>query len=819
MHEIPGAALRDEAAGAVRVTGVHHDSRRVEPGDLFVARAGARAAGASFIADAAARGAAAVLVERGSDAAAHGLPRVEATDVPRALAFAAAAVYGHPTFAVEVVGITGTNGKTTTAHLTQAAIDASGGRAGIVGTLGYRFADLDLPPTHTSPEADDLARLAAAMRARGASHLVMEVSSIALVARRADAVRFRVAAFTNLTQDHLDYHGTMEAYAAAKARLFVDLAPGAAAVNVDDPFGRELARRIAREAPLCRFSAEVGVGPEVAEIAPTALAVTQAGIALTARTPVGPASIRSPLLGAHNVSNLLTALSIAYLLDEDVRVAARALSADIKVPGRLERCDTPAADDVVVLVDYAHTPDALARVLASVQAPGRRADPLRLRLRRRPRSRQAPAHGRGGGPARGRRLRHQRQPPQRGSPGDRGRRPPRRRGRRSRAGGRRARSAPRHRAGRARGGARRRGAHRRQGARALPDPRRGHRAVRRSRRGAPGARAAARERGLLMATPIPPNEAAFTLAELLAATRGERIVPGADARDVDLHRHARRRPGRLLRRAARRGPRRARPPGRRRRARGPRSPSSIATSRRRPGSRSCASPTRWSPSETWRARTRAAGAAARATGRMVAITGSAGKTTTRIAVTALLEACLPEPRAIHSARGNLNNRVGVPMVLFGLGPAHGVAVIEMGMNQPGEIAELCRIAEPDVGVVTLIAAAHTEGLGSIEAVAEEKGALFRALPEGGVAIGNGDDPRVRGSPRALAGARAPPLRSRAGRAPAASSRASALGMRAVARRGVAARRFHHALARRGGCARVRGGCRRRRARLRRARER
>jgi len=370
VHEIPDASLADDRAAAVRVTGVHHDSRRVEPGDLFVARAGARSTGASFIADAAARGAAAVLVERGSDTDAHGLPRVEAVDVPRALAFAAAAVYGHPTFAVEVVGITGTNGKTTTAHLAQAAIDASGGHAGIVGTLGYRFGDLDLPSTHTSPEADELARIAAAMRARGASHLVMEVSSIALAARRADAVRFRVAAFTNLTQDHLDYHGTMEAYAAAKARLFVDLAPGAAAINVDDPFGRELAQRIAREVPLCRFSAEVGAGPEVAEIAPTALAVTQAGIALEARTPVGPASIRSPLLGAHNVANLLTALAIAYLLDEDVRVAARALGADIKVPGRLERCDAPAIDDVVVLVDYAHTPDALARVLASVKGLG-----------------------------------------------------------------------------------------------------------------------------------------------------------------------------------------------------------------------------------------------------------------------------------------------------------------------------------------------------------------------------------------------------------------------------------------------------------------
>ncbi|APR75025.1 UDP-N-acetylmuramoylalanyl-D-glutamate--2,6-diaminopimelate ligase [Minicystis rosea] len=377
VREIPEATLADDATASVRVRGVHHDSRRVSPGDLFVARAGAHADGTRFIADAAARGAAAVLVSRGSDADTRGLPRIEAVDVPRALAFASAAVYGHPTFSLEVIGITGTNGKTTTAHLVQAAVNACGERCGIVGTLGYRFEDLDLPSTHTSPEADELARIGAAMRVRGATHLVMEVSSIALAAKRTEAVRFRVAAFTNLTQDHLDYHGTMEAYAAAKARLFFDLAPGAAAVNVDDAFGRTLATRLApqgpkgpREAPLCRFSARIDATTEDAEVAPTRLSITHAGIDMTARTPAGEVEIKSPLLGAHNVSNLLTALSVVWLLDLDVRIAARALSAPIVVPGRLERCDDPALDDVAVLVDYAHTPDALARVLSGVRGLG-----------------------------------------------------------------------------------------------------------------------------------------------------------------------------------------------------------------------------------------------------------------------------------------------------------------------------------------------------------------------------------------------------------------------------------------------------------------
>jgi UDP-N-acetylmuramoyl-L-alanyl-D-glutamate--2,6-diaminopimelate ligase len=373
VREIPGATLVGGAeAEAIVVRGVHHDSRRVGAGDVFVARAGAHTHGDRFVVDAVARGALAVVVERGSAVSTAGAVRVEVDHVPRALALAAAAVYGHPTFALEVVGITGTNGKTTTAHLVKACIDAAGGRAGIVGTLGYRFADLDLPASHTSPEADDLARLAAGMLGRGATHLVMEVSSIALAAARADAVRFRVAAFTNLTQDHLDYHGTMAEYAAAKARLFTELAPGAAALNVDDAFGRALAERLAREhspaaesGHLARYSARAGA--EDVEIAPAHLEHAEAGITLAVRTPAGIVDIRSQLLGAHNVSNLLCAVSVAWLLGLDLDRVARALSRPVVVPGRLERCDEPGVDDVVVLVDYAHTPDALARVLDSVR--------------------------------------------------------------------------------------------------------------------------------------------------------------------------------------------------------------------------------------------------------------------------------------------------------------------------------------------------------------------------------------------------------------------------------------------------------------------
>jgi UDP-N-acetylmuramoyl-L-alanyl-D-glutamate--2,6-diaminopimelate ligase len=377
VHEVPGATLASGSAELV-VTGVHQDSRRAGPGDLFVARAGEKVDGEAFIEDAIRRGATAILVKKGSAVRFEGAARVEAEDVPRAIAFAAAAVYGHPTFSVEVVGITGTNGKTTTSYLTSAAIRGAGGRPGVVGTLGYRFEGIDQPSTHTSPEADELARIAAKMRDGGASHLVMEVSSIALSAARADAVRFRVAAFTNLTHDHLDYHGTMERYAAAKARLFFDLSPGAAAINVDDPFGAELAERVAhqklpRATVLARYSARTDA-PRDVEIAPVTLTFDSCGISMDVRTPIDTVHVRSPLIGAHNVSNLLCALANVYLLDLDVKAAAAALSENIAVAGRLERCDDPAADDVVALVDYAHTPDALERVLHSVRAFARRKD-------------------------------------------------------------------------------------------------------------------------------------------------------------------------------------------------------------------------------------------------------------------------------------------------------------------------------------------------------------------------------------------------------------------------------------------------------------
>jgi UDP-N-acetylmuramoyl-L-alanyl-D-glutamate--2,6-diaminopimelate ligase len=366
-RELPMAV---EVAGnpAARVTGVRHDSRAVRPGELFVARKGERVDGARFVADAVARGASAVMATRGALGVADArVPVVYVEDPAAALGYASSAVYGHPSFSLEVAGITGTNGKTTTAHLVRAAVDGALGQpcCGVLGTVGHSFGRWRADAQHTTPEADDIARTMAAMRESGATHVAMEVSSHALDLGRVRAVRFRVAALTNLTQDHLDFHRSMQSYAAAKARLFTELGPGAVVLNVDDAFGRELMGRV--RAPLVRVSARPGAD---AEVAPLDTPVVGEGIAAHVRTPAGEVMLRSRMVGAHNLDNLLLALGIAHALDLDVVRAADALSREPGAPGRLERCDADG-DDVTVLVDYAHTPDALARALDAVRAIAR----------------------------------------------------------------------------------------------------------------------------------------------------------------------------------------------------------------------------------------------------------------------------------------------------------------------------------------------------------------------------------------------------------------------------------------------------------------
>ncbi|MFO0646615.1 MAG: UDP-N-acetylmuramoyl-L-alanyl-D-glutamate--2,6-diaminopimelate ligase [Polyangiales bacterium] len=342
-----------------RVRDVRHDSREVTTGDLFVARPGTKTDGARFTLDAIARGAVAVA---SPTELAVPVPQIVVPDIEGALAFMSSYVWTHPTWVLDVIGITGTNGKTTTAWLVEHALRKLGARPGLLGTVAHRYGSLTWPALHTTPEADDIARRFAAMRDAGATHAVMEVSSHAIALKRVGAVRFRVAALTNITQDHLDFHGTMERYIAAKRALFEELGPGASVVNVDDATGADLARTVPGAISYSARGAD-------ATLSVRSGGARHGGIEAEVQTPDGVLTMRSPLAGAHNVENLLAALGILGAMDFPYARALDALSDAKGAPGRLERV-TPTVGSARfdVLVDYAHTPDALERVIASVRA-------------------------------------------------------------------------------------------------------------------------------------------------------------------------------------------------------------------------------------------------------------------------------------------------------------------------------------------------------------------------------------------------------------------------------------------------------------------
>lgn len=357
--------LLDQAAeltgdGSVRLCGVRQDSRRVEAGDLFVARSGGKVNGAEFARAAIERGAVAVLSERGSSLTMLPVPLIEVRDARLGLALAAEAVYGHPTRAIPLIGITGTNGKTTTSWLVERALKGLGSRPARLGTVGFAFDGQTVDSPLTTPEADDISRYAARVRDEGGSHFVMEVSSIALSLERVSALHFKVAAFSNLTQDHLDFHGTLSAYGETKAQLFTALHPESSVLNIDDPFGAKLAERA--HGQVLRVSKRAG-----ADLYPKQVTVDAAGIRGVIVTPSGEIPLESRLVGEHNLDNLLLALGILQALGVHLPDAASALREAPQVPGRLERCDE-SGDDILVLVDYAHTPDALERVLITARS-------------------------------------------------------------------------------------------------------------------------------------------------------------------------------------------------------------------------------------------------------------------------------------------------------------------------------------------------------------------------------------------------------------------------------------------------------------------
>jgi UDP-N-acetylmuramoyl-L-alanyl-D-glutamate--2,6-diaminopimelate ligase len=341
------------------VGGVAYDSRRAAPGSVFVALKGLKADGVQFVPQAIERGAAAVVAE---------VPRPEGLAVPwlvvrdarLALALLGAAYHGHPSRLFPVVGITGTNGKTTTAYLLASILDAAGLRSGLLGTVTYRIGDEERDASRTTPEGPDVQALLREMYERGSRACVMEVSSHALALERVDGIRFAAGVFTNLTRDHLDFHLDMEAYFAAKRRLFEllpDEAPGV--INADDP-------RAAALAAACRRPVTYGIA-RPADVRPAGpLGFALEGLAFDVETPRGVVAVRSKLVGRPNAYNVLAAAATAVSLDVPLDAVARGIEALPGVPGRFEVV-SPPGDAVHVVVDYAHTDDALRNLLETAR--------------------------------------------------------------------------------------------------------------------------------------------------------------------------------------------------------------------------------------------------------------------------------------------------------------------------------------------------------------------------------------------------------------------------------------------------------------------
>ena len=352
------------------VSGLTDDSRQVTSGCCFVAVRGVRADGHGFIPQAVERGARAVVAEPPDPLPGDTVARILVPDTRRTLPKLADAYYGHPSRALTVVGITGTNGKTTTSYLCEALLRARGLATGVIGTIQYVVGGKAREAGQTTPEAIELQGLLAEMVAAGVGGVAMEVSSHALELNRVDGVSFDVAVFTNLTQDHLDFHKTMQAYANAKRRLFVELLaagekPGATAVlNADDPVGAEWAAAL----PGRVITFGLGAGHV---IHPLQHESGIGGIRLVATSPSGPVHLVSPLIGEHNAMNLLGAVGVGVALGLSPAAIASALGSVTRVPGRFEQVE--AGQDFLVVVDYAHTPDALERVLETARrlTPGR----------------------------------------------------------------------------------------------------------------------------------------------------------------------------------------------------------------------------------------------------------------------------------------------------------------------------------------------------------------------------------------------------------------------------------------------------------------
>lgn len=361
------ASFRMIGDGSVLISGVAYDSRKTRPGDLFVCVRGFVHDGHDYAAEAVAKGARALVVERELPL---NVPQVIVEDSRTAMGEIASVIYGRPSDGLRMIGVTGTNGKTTTAYLIRSMLEAAGIRSGLIGTIEQWTGKTKSPASRTTPESVDIQRLLAEMIASGCKACVMEVSSHALALGRTAGTRFDTAVFTNITQDHFDFHGGFEDYLRAKRRLFESLGrtPGkgpksvkAAVVNGDDPSAAEFIR--ATQAPVITY----GLG-EANDVRAEALDVRGDGLAYVAHTPAGSLPVSLRLTGRFNVYNSLAALAVAYAEGIDLGRVVAGIAGTV-VPGRFEPVDV--GQDFTVIVDYAHTPDSLANVLETAKSLAR----------------------------------------------------------------------------------------------------------------------------------------------------------------------------------------------------------------------------------------------------------------------------------------------------------------------------------------------------------------------------------------------------------------------------------------------------------------
>jgi len=362
LAPVTGSELHGEAD--VDISALTCDSRRVRSGTLFFALPGAVTDGHRFIGQALAAGAAAVVLEDAAFAP-TGIPWIRVIDSRSAMARMAAVFEGDPTAHLPLIGITGTNGKTTTTYLIEAILAAAGMPAAVLGTISYRFGATAIEASHTTPESTELQAAFRQLSAAGAKAMVMEVSSHALEQKRVDGCHFDVGIFSNLTRDHLDYHGSMEQYLEAKLRLFGELlrpTPGKprrrAAVNMDDPHGATVASHAA--CPVITYGVDYA-----GDVRAVGVTSSVTGIRATLATPKGEIPFASRLLGRFNLSNILAAASAGIALDLPLAAIKAGIEGHTTVPGRMERVDNSRG--VTLLVDYAHTGDALQNVLTTLK--------------------------------------------------------------------------------------------------------------------------------------------------------------------------------------------------------------------------------------------------------------------------------------------------------------------------------------------------------------------------------------------------------------------------------------------------------------------